>query len=130
MTATRDELRDHLTAVIEAARELPREDRTFLADTFLDDLDRQYRLVPRSTGSDMQVSSRPSRHVGFPLGWGKIALLAVLALFVLPLLFSSLFALAHPPIFLFVLVLFLVFRFARPGRSWRGPRGGGRTYTI
>lgn len=130
MTATRDELRDHLTAVIEAARELPREDRTFLADTFLDDLDRQYRLVPRSTGSDMQVSSRPSRHVGFSLGWGKIALLAVLALFVLPLLFSSLFALAHPPIFLFVLVLFLVFRFARPGRSWRGPRGGGRTYTI
>src|SRR5947209_17157436 len=50
MSTPRDDLKNELVAVIEAARELPEGDRDYLADVFLRELDTRYNLVPR-TGS-------------------------------------------------------------------------------
>ena len=127
MAATREELRDHLTAVIEAAKELPREDRSFLADSFLDELEMQYQLVPRSQATRWEEPA-PSRFrlAGSPFAW-VAAILA--SLFVLPVVFLSFFVLLHvlfhPPIFLLAIVLLLLFRFGRPGMRRRGPWGRG-----
>lgn len=128
MAATREELREHLTAVIEAAQELPREDRTYLADTFLDQLETQFQLIPRSATT--QRGDRPSAGPRFPglrLGRGAlpIGVMLLLAVLALPFLLVSMFVLVHLPVFLLAVALLLVFRFSRRGRPWRyGPRGG------
>jgi len=122
MAATREDLRDHLRAVIEAAQELPREDRTYLADTFLDELEKQYQLVPRTgPGQRAEVHSARRKPIGIPLGpWpAPVGLLFLLPL-LLPVLFFSLLFLVHPPVLLLALVLFLIFRFGRPGMGRRG----------
>lgn len=62
MTTSRDELRDHLRAALEAAPELPRGDREHLADVFLDQLDADYQLIPRS-GQQRSVDGRPTSNV-------------------------------------------------------------------
>jgi hypothetical protein len=119
MAATREELRDHLAAVIEAAHELPKEDRTYLADSFLDELERQYQLVPRSRAA-RRDEPRPGRlrFAGSPVLW----LLAPLGFLVLlPILLLSFFVLIHPPVLLLALVLLLLFRFGRPGMRRGGP---------
>jgi hypothetical protein len=126
MATNRDELRDHLAAVIEAAHELPKEDRSFLADSFLDELEVRYQLVPRGSAVERsEVSPARSRSTGFPLGWWPVP---IGLMFVLPLLIVatllSLFVLVHPPIFLLALILFVLFRFSRPG--WRRGRPWGR----
>src|SRR5438270_13748629 len=84
MAATREELRDHLTAVIEAAKELPREDRSFLADSFLDELEMQYQLVPRRSVAEQAQPGPPRpRSTGSPFGrWPVPATL----MFAMPLL--------------------------------------------
>ena len=55
MALPRDELRDHLVAALEAAPELPRDNREYLADVFLDELDARYKLVPRSRHVNLQT---------------------------------------------------------------------------
>src|SRR5918911_1511540 len=123
MAATREELRDHLAAVIEAAHELPKEDRTYLADSFLDELERQYQLVPRSrTARQNEPGPGRRRFAGSPFVW----FLAPLGLlFLLPFLLLSFFVLIHPPVLLLAVVLLLLFRFGRPGMRRGGPWGHG-----
>lgn len=123
MAATREDLRDHLAAVIEAARELPQEDRTYLADGFLDELEKQYQLVPRSQAARWEERTPGrSRFAVPPFAW--IAAL-IPALFLLPLLFLSFFVLVHPPVFLLAILVLLLFRFGRPGMGRGGPWGRG-----
>jgi len=57
MTASREELRDDLRAMVAAAPELSEEERDHLADVFLDRLEAGYRLVPRDG-----TAPEPSRH--------------------------------------------------------------------
>jgi hypothetical protein len=124
-------------AAIEAAQELPREDRSYLADSFLDELETQFQLVPRSGAARRtEVHSDRPRFAGFPFGWwpAPVGLLFLLsALFLLPVLVLSFFVLIHPPVLLLALVLLFLLRFGRPGmrrgRPWqRGPRRGGTSY--
>lgn len=137
MAALRQDLRDHLTAVIEAAQELPREDRSYLADSFLDELERQYQLVPRDAGARRSEPSpaRP-RFAGFPFGRSAAPIgLILLSLLFLPVVVLSFFVLVHPPVFLFVVLLLVLFRFGRPGwrrgGPWRyGSRGGGMAHYL
>lgn len=120
MTADRDEIRDHLQAVIEAARELPKDDRAFLADTFLEDLEKRYQLVPRGTGQPTPAQSRRSPLAGLPFGRGPlpVGLMFLLAVLVVPVALAA-FALAiHPPIILLAVLLFFLFR----SGAVRGPR--------
>lgn len=135
MTATREELRDHLTAVIAAAQELPKEDRSYLADSFLDELETQYQLVPRVAGSRQKGGGRARRpFAGSFLGWPPlpVGLMFLLPLLLLPFFLLSFFVLVHvffhPPVFLLVLALLLLFRFTRPrqrrGGGWQGPHRG------
>lgn len=128
MAADRDQIRDHLAAVIEAARELPREDRTYLADTFLDELESNYQLVPRSgAGRQLRTSSRPSWLSEFSGGWSpfRVGVMIVLAMLLLPFAMFALFGLMHPPVFLLLVVLLLIFRSGRR-RGPRYRRPGGR----
>jgi hypothetical protein len=119
MATTREDLRDHLTAVIEAAQELPKEDRSYLADSFLDDLETHYQLVPRSQGVPRTdaSSSRP-KFTGFPFGWWPAP---IGLLFLLPVLLVSMFVFVHPPFLLFGLILLFVFRAGRPRMRRGGP---------
>jgi Flp pilus assembly protein TadB len=107
---SRDELRDDLRAMINAAPELGEEERDHLADVFLDRLEEGYRLVPR--GQDLAEPARPApRRAGFPIpfAWplGLFALMAVVWL----LASSLFFAAHHAPVFLFVILIFLALRF-------------------
>jgi hypothetical protein len=113
---SRDELREDLRAMINAAPELGEEERDHLADVFLDRLEEGYRLVPR--GQDIAQPARPAPgRGGFPFAWpvGVFALMAVVWLLV-----SSVFVAAHhAPVFLFVILIFFALRFF----VW-GPRRG------
>ena len=112
MATSRDELREHLVAAMEAAPELPRGDRQHLADVFLDQLNADYELVPRGTGGTPRSARRPNRGGGTPR-WVKIALVLAFLIFVVPAAFH------HFPIFLLVVVaVFLAMRRARSRRSW------------
>ncbi|HZS93850.1 MAG TPA: hypothetical protein VFA78_03570 [Chloroflexota bacterium] len=125
MTDARDDMREQLLAALQAAPELAREDRAHLADVFLDNLNRRYRLVPRrgairdglANGWDMLASGH---------GPVSLALLLIGAIFLLPLLIVPLFILAHVPFLFLFLVVFLVLRLAGFGRRRRyfPPRGG------
>jgi hypothetical protein len=124
--ADRNEIRDHLAAVIEAARELPRDDRTYLADTFLDDLESNYQLVPRSgKGAPRPAFSRPSWPASFSAGWSplRVGVMIVLAMLLLPFAMFVLSGLMHPPVLVLAVVLLFV---VRSGRH-RGPRRRGPT---
>jgi hypothetical protein len=127
VAADREQIRDHLAAVIEAARELPKDDRAYLADTFLDDLESNYQLVPRSgPGTRIRTASRPSWLAELAGGWSpiRVAMMIVLAMVLLPFAMFAVFGLMHPPVFLLLLVLFLVFRSGRRrGPRYRGPSG-------
>lgn len=124
MTPDRDELRDHLTAVIEAARELPKEDRTYLADTFLDDLESRYQIVARSGSGRQRPSFSGSSWLrDFSAGWSplRVVMIVLAAMVILPVVVGTLFFAMHPPVLFLLVILFFVFR---PGRR-RGPRGRG-----
>lgn len=114
MAATRDEIREHLIAVMEAAQELPKEDRHYLADSFLDELDRQFRLESRTPGNDPEGARRAndSRYMRPTLAWWRAPFL------LLPVLLL-LFVAVHPPILLLALFLFVLFRFGGLGVSAR-----------
>lgn len=120
MSTDRDEIRDHLQAVIEAARELPRDDRAYLADTFLDDLEKHYRLVPRDALRQTEATSRRAPLSGLSLGRSPlpIGLVILLAVLVVPLALGALAVAVHPPIILLAVLLFLLFR----SGAFRGPR--------
>lgn len=109
MATTRDELREHLLAVIEAAPELPKDGREHLADVFMSELDAGFRLVPRSEDPQVAANPSPPRFIG-PPAYSKWAPMLPLALFLLiPLFFIGF----HAP-FLFLGVLLLFVRFAHP----------------
>ncbi len=119
MTTDRDEIRDHLQAVIEAARELPKDDRTYLADTFLDDLEKQYQLVPRGAGR--QSAASPGAGLGglsLRRGPLPIALGILLAVLFVPVVLTAFAVVVHPPFILLAVLLFLLFR----SGAFRGPR--------
>jgi len=136
METYREDLHDHLVAVLEAAPELPREDRRHLADVFLDELDAKFRLVPRT--QDRREAFQTNGQTVAPLlrRWWPV-LAAGFALFVLLPSVLWLVGLAvgfghpghhvgyYPPFFFLPLLFFLLFvRFARhwAGRSYWRPR--------
>jgi hypothetical protein len=105
MTTSRDELREHLVAAIEAAPELSKESRQHLADVFLDQLHADYDLVPRGTGKRPQTFRQPGspwwrRH------WVPIVCAIVFFVFVLPVM-------AQHHFWVFLLFLIGVFLFVR-----------------
>ena len=120
MTRTRDELREHLLAALEAAPELPREDRGHLADAFLDSLDRDFELVPRSVAARTRTAVGPRGAripvYGFRPWWPAPAIVGLMLLF---FAMVSVFAFHHAPVFLFVILFIVAARFFVP---WRGQR--------
>lgn len=120
MSTTREDLRDHLVAVLAAAPELPEDEREHLADVFLDRLDADYQLLPRGQAVSEPGRPRPRGAPdpfifwrAWPIPIGLIGLVLLL-----PLLLISAFVFVHPPIFLFALLIFLVLR----SRMWRPRR--------
>lgn len=71
---TRNDVREHLIAVIRASEELPPEDREHLADVFLDELERTHQLVPRAAYSR---DRRKSLDAGFQRARDLLPLAAV-----------------------------------------------------
>ena len=116
MTTSRDELRNHLVAVIEAARELPPDSREQLADGFLDEMNRQFDLVPRGSGARRSRPAMRDLNAWLPQmrGWPLLAGVVGLLL-LLPLLLFTGFLLLHLVPFALPLLLF-VFVF-HPGRG-------------
>ena len=111
MTTSRDDLREHLVAAIEAAPELPRESREHLADVFLDRLREEYDVVPRGTGKTPQAA-RSGKGGLFSRRWVKVALVLAFLIFVVPAL------LEHPPILLLIaVVVFFAMRRTRSRRT-------------
>jgi len=105
MTTSRDDLREHLVAAIEAAPELPRESREHLADVFLDQLNAEYDLVPHGTGTRPRTVGQPGspwwrRH------WVPIVCAIVFFVFVLPVM-------AEHHVWVFFLFLIGMFLFVR-----------------
>jgi hypothetical protein len=127
VTPDRDEIRDHLTAVIEAARELPKQDRTYLADTFLDDLESRYQIVPLSGPRRQQPSVSGSSWLSdFSSGWSplRVGVMILAVMLLLPLVAGAFFFAVHPPVLLLLVILFFVFRSGRRrGPRRRGPGG-------
>jgi hypothetical protein len=132
MEPQREELRNHLVAVLEAARELPRDDREYLADVFLDELSSGYQLVPRSQQQRRdwagEIESLGQALLQLAIR-SRLALAAGFALlFVLP---SGVWLAGHAfghehfraPGFFFLLIFLFAMRFFAP---WRGGRGRGR----
>src|SRR5437763_1869822 len=98
---TRDELKEQLLASLEAAPELPRENRAELADVFLDELDANFMLVPRDRrGGPPATAARRSRGgppaTPFPFRWQY--------LLVLPLALLALSFVLHVPFFPFIIL--------------------------
>jgi hypothetical protein len=125
MDRSNEDLRTHLMAVIEAAPELPRDDREHLADVFLDELHRGYDLIPRSAQQRRRADFGPVRQaVGRTTHqWWLIALASLAFLLILPnILFAAVGSgphAHHPPALLFVVLFIVAMRFFGPGR-----RGG------
>jgi hypothetical protein len=123
--------------VIEAAHELPKEDRAFLADSFLDDLETQYQLVPRSqVPSRSDAGASQPAFAAPPFGRGPVFFPLWLPFLFLPVLFVTLAVLIHAPFFLAILIPFFLFRFLGWGRGRRGrwqygpPRGTTSRYHL
>lgn len=114
MGISRDELRDQLRATLEAAPELDGESRQELADVFLQELDRNFTLVPR--GSALPASGE--ERVTYRRGRRQLGAFTWPLAMIVPLLLVLSFA-VHIPLFLFAIVLFVILRSVRrPG--WRG----------
>lgn len=112
MDSTRETLREHLIAMVEAAPELPREARADLADVFLDELEANYQVTPRSLAHRVDpVTLPPQRRLPFVAPWPVLA--------ALPFLLIPLLVFAHIPFLVPILFLFV---FGRMGRGW-GRRG-------
>jgi len=125
MTPAQDDMREQLLAALQASPELPREDRAHLADLFLDDLNRRYRLVPRR--GVLRDGLAGATEMFLP-GGGFMPLLLIIAgvFLLLPVLVVSLFVLGHLHFLFLILVLFIVLRFAGFGRRRRShPSRGG-----
>jgi hypothetical protein len=125
MAATHDELRDDLVAAMEASPELDSESRAHLADVFLDRLNSEYRLVPKSEPVRRSHARVPNpapmprarrRGYDFPPVFG-LAIIVFIGLVV----FAHVSFAALLPILIFFLVFRAVFRGGRR-RQW-GPRG-------
>jgi hypothetical protein len=127
MESQRDELRDHLVAALEAAPELPRDDRAYLADTFLDELDARFELVPRSPHrkGGVKVTGQMLSQMG-GRWWLAIAAFAAISL-----LWTGLWLAGpgwnhahgpYPPIFPLVLIILVAIRLFRPWRRGHFPR--------
>ena len=109
---SRNELREHLVAAMEAAPELRSEDRHHLADVFLDRLDEDFDLVPRGAGAKPRSADAGGAPPWWTTRWAKVAMVAAIVLFVIPAAFH------HFPIFLLgALVVFFVMR---RSRRWSG----------
>ena len=114
MTASREDLREDLRAMVAAAPELSEDERDHLADVFLDRLENDYHLVPR--GQRVPAPAAPGMTRGrlpFPF-IGPAILLAFGFMAVLWLLATSVFAFHHAPVFLFVILFFVALRLIRP----------------
>jgi len=113
MTTSRDELRNHLVAVIEAARELPSDSREQLADGFLEEMNRQFDLVPRGSRPAMRdLNAWLPQMRGWPLLAGVVGLLLLL-----PLLLVTGFLMLHMVPFALPLLLFVFVFHPGTGRN-------------
>jgi hypothetical protein len=111
MATSREEFREQLVAAVEAAPELPREDRQYLADVFLDRLNAEYDLVPRGTGR-RPLREKPDGKGAGRVPWLPIALLLAFLIFVIP-------AAIHHVLVILVIVagVFLAIKAVRSCRS-------------
>jgi hypothetical protein len=127
MASSRNELRDHLLAALEAAPELPPEDRAHLADVFLDNLDKDFQLVPRSQTrgerSPLGAEGRMRPPFSGYRPWWPLPGIAAFLLAAFLIVSALTFSVHHAPVFLFVILFFLAFRFLGPWRG-RGRRFG------
>jgi hypothetical protein len=124
MAATHDELRDELVAAMEASPELDTASRAHLADVFLDRLNSEYRLVPKSEPVRQSYTATPNpapmprarrRGFDFPPMFG-LAVVVVIAL----VAFGHVSLGPLLPIVIVLLVFRAVMRGGRRGQ-W-GPR--------
>jgi len=122
MASSRDDLRDNLLAALQAAPDLPAEDRSHLADTFLDSLDRDFLLVPRSQASQARSVPNPTSRPRFTAGrvWWPLPGAFIGLMLLAWLLLISAFAFHHAPFFLFIILFFVAFRVIRPRMHRRG----------
>jgi hypothetical protein len=128
MAASRHELREQLVAALEASPELDPENRADLADVFLDRLEGEYRLIPKSAPAPQPVPPAARGWDGSPpwVGRGRQGshIPMVVMLFVG---FMLLVAIGHVhlagifPILLLFLVFRAVFYGGRGRRGWSGP---------
>jgi hypothetical protein len=119
MVASRDELRERLVAALEASPELDKDHRQYLADVFLNKLDEDFQLVPRSGMARQSAPATLSRGSGRGddvltrlAGAGRFLILLPIVLLVLTLAWAP-----HPSFLLVALAFFVFWRF-----FWAGPR--------
>jgi hypothetical protein len=122
MEPDREELRTDLLAMLNAAPELPQDDRGSLADVFLDKLQAGYEVVPRTRAQSARPAPRQRPTPTFP---GRAAAVAGFLLLISVLWMTAMSVGAphwhHPPVFLFPLLVLLVLRLrrGRPGGWYR-----------
>jgi hypothetical protein len=124
MEPDREELRTDLLAMLNAAPELPQDDRGSLADVFLDKLQAGYQVIPRTRAESVRPVPRQPRPLVFP---GRAAVIAgFLFLMFMSMLWMTVMSVGaghwhHPPVFLFPLLVLLVLRLrrGRPGGWYR-----------
>jgi hypothetical protein len=124
MEASREDLRERLVAALEASPELEAEQRQYLADVFLNKLDEDYQLVPRS--------GAPGRHRATSVWHGPAAAnniermypVSRRFIFFLVFLFLVLTVSFHAPGFILMgLAFFIFWRFFGVGVGHRGWQG-------
>jgi hypothetical protein len=127
MEPQREELRTELLAMLHAAPELPPDDRASLADVFLDNLQKGYDVVPRTSARSARAP-RPDRTPIQYADWSRLgarfaALLLIVTVLWMTVLTSGSAHWHHPSLFPLVIVFFVALRF------FRGWPGGWRRYS-
>ncbi len=119
MVASRDELRERLVAALEASPELDKDHRQYLADVFLNKLDEDFQLVPRSgmarqrtAAASSPLSGRGEEILSRFAGAWRLLIFVPILLLVLTLAWAP-----HPSFFLVAIAFFVFWRF-----FWAGPR--------
>jgi hypothetical protein len=122
MEPDHEELRTDLLAMLNAAPELPQDDRGSLADVFLDKLQAGYEVIPRARAQNVRSAPRPRLAPAFPGRAAAVAgFLLLMSVLWMAVLSSGAGHWHHPPVFLLPLFFVLVMRLrrGRPGGWYR-----------